>query len=82
MYEYNTVCGSVEVFPNIYNNQSDKAIAAQMTNELAKLVSEFPAKSEQMDGGGWEIFSHNLLLLGNHLVISLLIRRPAHNKKG
>ena len=82
MYEYNTLCGSIEVIPNIYNNQSEKAIGTQMTKELGKIVSEFPAKSEKMDGGGWEIFSHNLLLLGNHLVISLLLRRPLQKKRG
>ena len=76
MYEYSTINGSVE-FPNTFKSLSNDKIGTRITSEFGKMLSEFPLESQKLNGGGWEIVSHSLCLLENHLVISLLLRRPS-----
>ncbi len=61
----------VDLNPAILNLNGNQ-IGDIMTKQLGIAYTE-TAKAYQADN--WEIASHSLLLLGNHLVVSLLLRR-------
>jgi hypothetical protein len=60
----------IDVNPEIAKLDEGK-IASMLTKELGIAYSE-----TEKNVPDWEIHSHSLLLLGNHLVVSLLLRRP------
>ena len=69
-YTYASSVRMVDLNPDILK-LSGEQIGGIMTEQLGIAYS-----GTEKTFRGWEIGSHSLLLLGNHLVVSLLLRRP------
>jgi len=50
-------------------------ISPTITSAFNQVLSEFSRNQSKLKNEEWEIVSHSLYLLANHLVISLLLRR-------
>lgn len=75
-YEYSMyveVSGVVSDVGDMPMEQMGTAIGNSMNQTLARVVAGI-----QQQGGGWEIMSHQMLLLalGSRVVFSFLLRRP------
>jgi hypothetical protein len=72
-YEYSSINGTIDAnFKKLEGN----TISEMLTMEIAKTVE--PKSFSQLQSQEWEIISHSLAPIENHLVISLLLRRLAH----
>lgn len=75
MFEYRGFVTTIDLKPAIRNASSDQ-ISEALTVPLAKAFDQAGKAIERFEGGYWEITSHSLVLLENHLVVSFLLRRP------
>ena len=73
-YEYSTTVqvATVDVLPQASGDE----IHQQWTNLLSQTLQTVTKILPNLRGGGWEIISHDHLVVGNHWVISFLLRRP------
>ena len=74
-YEYITTQTALEFSPE--DAQLDASgLCKLITLNLNKPMILLPESLDEVRGGHWEIISHTFLLLGSHLIISFLARRP------
>jgi hypothetical protein len=72
MFEYKTFSSVVKIEPNEFalsSNQIQENITLQMDDTLNRF------QIEKRSHGDFEILSHSLLLFGDRLIISFLLRR-------
>ncbi len=77
LYEYASMC-QVGRLPEM--SKWNKAGDAQRTVAAADMIKTALDKAvgamESLDGGNWEIVSHNLAIYGSWAVMSFVCRRP------
>jgi hypothetical protein len=71
-YTYSSNIRMLDVNPEIVKLSGDR-IAEITTKQLGIAFSETEKAYPE-----WEIVSHSLLNLGNHLIVSFLLRQPKH----
>jgi hypothetical protein len=74
MAEYGMIVTSIDLKPGI-EDAAKEEIGVSLTNALGQVVQKTSKGLPSLQGGGWEIVSHNLMRLQSHLIVSLLIRR-------
>ena len=77
-YEYASQIRIGDLNPDILN-WDNKKLAKLFTEQIEKGIETAydPLKPKDV---GWKIFSHSVMVLGNRLVISFLLRRPIIEK--
>jgi hypothetical protein len=80
-YEYMTSQGAIDFKP-IATTMSGNDLAKDLTRDFGKVIDDLQKLIPEARGGGWEVVSHSLLLLGNHLIVSFLLRRDLRKKRG
>ena len=78
MYEYETFVSSVELVPEDLTVSPEK-MAENVTLQVKETLkhAQIDMKSFGNSQNPWEIVSHDILVLGKHLVVSFLVRRLA-----
>lgn len=54
---------------------SSKDVALSMIGGLGGLVNKVSNAIKTLDGGGWEIVSHEITVISRHLIVSFLVKR-------
>jgi len=75
MFEYASNVRMIDIDPSIGNSDGVK-IGEIVNKQLDIIILETDKQNRAVTGDKWEIVSHSLLLLENHLVVSFLLRRP------
>jgi hypothetical protein len=76
-YHYAVVIRAATLTPFLAR-ATDKEVAASLSQTLNQIMLETSQSlDESPDGPGWELVSHNLIRLDNHLVVSFLVRRES-----
>lgn len=75
-FEYMIVTQSNDFKPSALPQMDDEAIAGGVSSDIKDLVNKCDADLDN----GWEIISHSVQFFENHLVTSLLLRRPVSHK--
>jgi hypothetical protein len=76
MFEYESGIRIIELNPKI-KDLDELEIGKILNLELGKAIIE---TGNMRQPQGWEIISHSLLLLGNHLIVSFVERREKKQK--
>ena len=74
MAEYSTVVTHIDLKPEAYSQTGDQ-MAKNLTAVLGKVLKSTAKLSESFQGGKWEILSHQIFRIGDHLLVSFLLRR-------
>ena len=74
MSEYATVVKALDLKPAAYNAPRDQ-LAKATSLTFGNVVNRISKDTQSFQGGGWEIVSHNLTRIGDHLLASFVIRR-------
>jgi len=74
MAEYSTIVTTVDLKPEIYKATSEQ-VAQAITMSLGNVLRKTSKGIETLGGGGWHILSHQLTTIGDHLIVSFLLRR-------
>ena len=74
MSEYATVVTNVDLKPEAYSQTGDK-LAQSLTLTLSKVLKNTTKARESFQGGRWDILSHQIFRIGDHLLVSFLLRR-------
>jgi hypothetical protein len=74
-YEYTTIQTAIDFSPEDAKLDAS-GLCKLITLNLNKPMMLLPENLNEVRGGHWEIISHTFLLLGNHLIVSFLARRP------
>ena len=80
MYEYSTITKSIKYeldFKDLakLTEPVGDIISPTITKAISQVLSNFSQSQNKLNNEGWEIVSHCLCPLENHLLISLLLRR-------
>jgi len=76
MTEYGFMVHSIEIKPEA-DDASPVEVSKMMAVGLNQIVQKAAKSLPTLKGGGWEIASHNLVRVGKHMVVSILISREA-----
>jgi len=74
MADYTMAVSSITLKPGIEDlpiHDIEKALA----NSLKKVIEGVSKGNEILEGGGWEIVSHDITRLQSHLIITFTLRR-------
>lgn len=74
MSEYTVIVTNLNNMPDIEHSTKEE-ISPGLTSALGGALTEITKVMGQIDGGGWEIISHNLVKVGHHWAVSFLLRR-------
>ena len=75
MAEHRLMLFAMKLLPDVLEASSNE-IGRGLTLSLGRILDEDISKRlDSLEGGGWEIVSHNLTAMGQHLIFSFLIRR-------
>ena len=74
-YEYSVMAQGVDVPPQAVQAGRDE-LAQSLTFGLGKLMGQVSKGIDSLEGGGWEIVSHQLTPFGTRLVVTFLLRKP------
>lgn len=72
--EYATLVEVGELQKGIEDMKS-KDVAVSMISGLGGLVNKVSDAIKTLDGGGWEIVSHEITVISKHLIVSFLLKR-------
>lgn len=54
---------------------SKEADMVSFIQQVGRFTSDLPKAVEDLEGGGWEVLSHDLAVHGRTVLLSILIRR-------
>ncbi len=74
MTEYTMMLQMMELRPNIIAATREE-VTNNLTSALHKTIQAVSKGIPSLDGGGWEILSHDLTRLDRHLIVSFLLHR-------
>ena len=75
MAEHRLMLFAMKLLPDVLEASSNE-IGRGLTLSLGRILDEDISKRlDSLEGGGWEIVSHNLTTMDQHLIFSFLIRR-------
>ena len=72
--EYATMVQTAELKPGLADFTSDE-VGQNIAVGLSQVLQKASKGLQTLQGGGWEILSHDLTRIDRHLVVSLLICR-------
>jgi hypothetical protein len=73
-YDYSFYTHTFEMKAGMLSLPADKMNRA-LAVSLAQIIPELVQTTKTLDGGGWEVVSHNLASIRNRLVVTYLLRR-------
>jgi hypothetical protein len=56
-------------------DMTSKEVALSVTEGLGRLVHKVTQAIKTLEGGGWEIVSHEITVISRHLIVSFLVKR-------
>jgi len=59
----------------LVSDMTSREAALSMTKALGELVNKVTQAIGTLDGGGWEIVSHEITAISKHLIVSFLVKR-------
>ena len=74
MREYCTMVRTLEIKAGMADATADE-VTNDLTVSLAQAVHAASTGTQTLEGGGWEIVSHNLARVDRHLIVSFLLCR-------
>ena len=74
MAEYGVMAQSVDLKPEAYS-ASGALLAKTITESTNQILIKAAKGLQSVQGGGWEILSHQITRIGDHLIVSFLLRR-------
>jgi len=72
--EYATLVEVGELQEGI-EDMTSKDVAVSMISGLGGLINKVSDAIKTLDGGGWEIVSHEITVISKHLIVSFLLKR-------
>ncbi len=75
MAEHRLMLFAMKLLPDVLEASSNE-IGRGLTLSLGRILdADISKRLDSLEGGGWEIVSHNLTTMDQHLIFSFLIRR-------
>ena len=74
-YEYSIGFQTLEMGPGLAGASGDE-VNDELTRQVGSTVRDLAEALQTLEGGGWEIISHDITSLDGRLVASFLTRRP------
>jgi len=74
MAEYGVMAQSVDLKPEAYS-ATGALLAKTITESMNQILIKASKGLQSFQGGGWDIMSHQITRIGDHLVVSFLLRR-------
>lgn len=74
-YDYQLFANPHPLAPGT-DKMSTEELTVGLTTALAPMVGQIGETLDSLDGGGWEIVSHELTKIENNLILTFLVRRP------
>jgi len=76
MAEYGFMVQTMEIKPDMEDATAD-GLGQTMAMSLGQMAQKASKGLTTIQGGNWEIVSHDMTRLGRHLIVTFLIRRQA-----
>ena len=74
MGEYSMMVQTMQLQPGM-SDATGEEVGKSLAVALGQIVKTVSTASQKLEGGGWEIVSHELTRIDRHLVVSFLLRR-------
>jgi hypothetical protein len=72
--EYSIMVHTIQLKPGIGDATSDE-VSQGLTIALAQVIQTVGKAAQSLEGGGWDVISHEITRLDRHVVISFLLSR-------
>ena len=79
LYDYTIVSQTIELKEAIAQASSDQ-INRALGTQLGLMGQSITQTARHLDGGGWDVLSHDTAMVGRSLVVNFLLRRPARQQ--
>jgi hypothetical protein len=76
MAEYGFMVQTMEIKPDMEDATAD-GLGQMMAMGFGQMAQKAAKGLTTLQGGNWEIMSHDVTRLGRHLIVSFLLRRQA-----
>jgi hypothetical protein len=62
--------------PGHWPDLDTRGVAEVLSAAFLEVTSALDSSLAVLDGGGWEVVSHNVLIVNRSVVVNFLVRRP------